>query len=83
MARSRSGSCHLTEIGTLTVRSLTLHDEFLAIVHFRAIRRDLLEIFEHVENVTTNCDSLRCFRIVTDGIEKRFTLHDIVTTSAS
>ena len=34
--------------------------------HFPAIRRDLLEIFEHVQNIMIGCDSLSHFRIVTN-----------------
>ena len=71
--RDRRGSCYLTDIGTLAIQPLTPLDQFLAISYFPLIRQDLSKIFEHVQNVTTGCDSLQ------EGL----TLHDIVTTSAS
>ena len=54
---NRKGSCYLTEIGTLAIKPLTLHDSFIAIAYFPT--PNLSEIFEHVQKVTTACDSLR------------------------
>ena len=59
--RNRRGSCHLTEIGTLEIQPLPLHNFFLAIAYCPVINRDLSELFEQVQNVTTACDSLYFF----------------------
>ena len=42
-----------------------------------AIKHDFLEIFEHVQNVTTSCDSSWLFENLTDWIAERLTLHNI------
>ena len=80
--RNRRGSYYMTEIGTLAIPFHTLHDEFLVIVYFLAMSRDLSELFEHVQNK----DSLQfplIFRIVTNRIAEGLTLHDVVKTWAS
>ena len=80
--RNRRGSNHMIEIRTIAIPFLTVHDEFLAIVYFLAMSRDLSEILEHVQNK----DSLQfplIFRIVTNRIAEGLTLHDVVKTSAS
>ena len=64
----------LTEIGTLVIQLLTLHDYFIAIAYFPSV------------TCSKRSDGLRIppiFRIVTDGIAEDLALHDIVTTSAS
>ena len=65
---NRKGSCHLNELMTLAIKPLTLHDYFVATAyylstHFPAINRELSEIFEHVQNVKSTCDSLRLLEL--------------------
>ena len=51
MTCNRRKFCHLTEIWTLAIRPLTLHNIFLEIANFPAISRDLSDIFEDFQNV--------------------------------
>ena len=67
--RNCRGLYHLSENGPLAIQSLTLHD--FSQLCFPAIRHNLTDIFEHVQNVTIACD-LRFFG-----------LHGVITTSAS
>ena len=50
---SHRGSCHLTEIGTLAIHPLTLHDNNLSRLCFLGYKTQSLRNFEHVHNVTT------------------------------
>ena len=48
---------------------------------FLGIRRDLCENFDHVENVTTACDSFRCKESWPTASQR--VSHDVMPTSAS
>ena len=49
----------MTDIGTLAMHHLTLHDCFPTTAYNLTIYRDVSDIFEHAQNVTTACDTLR------------------------
>ena len=51
--------------------------------HFPAITRDVSDIFEHAQNVTMTCDTLRLFRIAADRIAEGLTLYDVLSATTS
>ena len=53
----------MTDIGTLAIHHLTLHDWFPTIAYNLAIFRNVSNIFEHAQNVTTACDTLRLLKL--------------------
>ena len=76
MTGNYKGSCHLTEIETLPIQTVTLHDLFLAIVISCVNTQSHIYCYDGLRSTPIS-------RIVTDGIAEDFTLHDVVRTSAS
>ena len=81
----RIGFCHLTEIGTVALRSTLSHYTInCSRLCFPGIRHNPSNIFEHVQNVTTVYDSLRNLELSPTESQRvsHYTKTVVVTTSA-